>query len=46
MRLEVTVGKLKQQCDEATQQKTKVSSELVASEEEKLKVCKWQTQFP
>jgi hypothetical protein len=39
MKLEVTVDKLKQQCDEVTQQKTKVSSELVASEEEKLKLA-------
>lgn len=39
MRLEVTVSKLKQQHDEMMQEKTKVSSELVASEEEKLKVC-------
>lgn len=38
MRLEVTVGRLRQQYDEMSREKTKISSELIESEEEKMKV--------
>ncbi|XP_062509510.1 kinesin-like protein KIF3A isoform X2 [Corticium candelabrum] len=39
MRLEVTVGRLRQQYDEMSREKTKISSELIESEEEKMKLA-------